>query len=49
MMKIIEVKKQKVGFVLLLEDMPGSKNEKIELHLYPYCLNFEVKGLEKTL
>lgn len=47
MMKIIEVKKQKVGFVLLLEDMPGSKNEKIELHLLSILPEFRGQGIGK--
>lgn len=45
LLKIIEVDKRRAGFLLLLEDMPGSKNEKVELHLMSLVPEQRGKGL----
>ena len=49
MMKIIEVKNRKWDLFYCLKTCLVQRMRRLSFIFYPYCLNFEVKGLEKTL
>lgn len=48
-MLLIEKGNERVGFVLLLEDMPGSWNQKVEIHLVSILPSFRRMGIGKQL
>ncbi len=48
-MLLIEQEEERVGFILLLEDMPGSWNQKIEIHLVSILPPFRGTGIGKQL
>jgi len=48
-MLLIEQGEERVGFVLLLEDMPGSWHQKMEIHLVSILPNVRGTGIGKQL
>lgn len=48
-MLLIEQGEERVGFVLLLEHMPGSWNQKMEIHLVSILPTFRRTGIGKQL